>query len=80
MGADLFHFEEVGQRRFSFRFHFGQLHCAGEIVYETAVNVQHDRFAERTNKHVAQTLVTVPITNTIGQSNAKQGVTLKNFG
>lgn len=72
MGAYLFDLEEIGQSWFTFCLHFGKFHGRRKIVDKTTVDFKDKWFTERADKDVAQLFVTIPVSDTIDQRDAKQ--------
>lgn len=68
--------EEVSERGLSLRLLLGQVHRHGKVVYEAAINVKYDGFAETRDKHVPQLLVLVPGSYAFRQSDPEQRMAL----
>lgn len=80
MCADLLDVQKVSKRRLPLRFHLSKVHGGREVVDEAAVDVQHAGFAEGTHEHVSNLLVTVPVSDGLGEGDPKEGVTLEDVG
>lgn len=79
MRADLLDVQKVGESWFAFRFDFRKVHGIRKVVDKAAVNVKDIGFAKGTHEHISNLLVTVPVSDAVGEGNSKEGVALEDI-
>lgn len=71
--------EEIGQGGFALRFLTGYVQGEGKVVYKVAVGIEDGRFGEVGNKHVADSLFSIPCPSAISQRQTELRVTLQDL-
>lgn len=73
------YFEKVVECSFAFGLLFGEIHRDGEIVDESAINIEDNGLAEAADENIAELLILVPRLHAFIQSEPKYCVALQNL-
>lgn len=87
MSADLLNVQEISKCGLSLRFHLCQVHGIGEIVDETAVDIENVRLTKcalslryERDKNVTDFLISIPIAYAVIEEHPKEKMTMKDVG